>query len=192
MLEDRRELPRHWPSWCVCFIWLILEARIELNIMIFFGFLEELKLRKIASEIFWPLKTPNYLHALTNFWPVKVHVKSLGWNTTHPQVWRNVQIKKLGSISILLTKSVLDMDMKLISCSPDQTTNFDFRIYDFLSPICMTSYLSALEIWVFLNQLYFKLEKKIKFWYKYQFQLENVKNQAQIDKGCLIMAKTIY
>ena len=123
---------------CVCFIWLILEARVELNIKFFVGFLEELDLRKIAYEIFWPLQTPNYLHALTNFWPVKVHVKSLGWKTTHPQVWRNVPIKKLGSILILLTKSVLDMDMKLISYSPDQTMNCDFRIYDFFSPISTT------------------------------------------------------
>ena len=113
---------------------------------------------------------------------MKVHVKSLGWKTTHPQVWRNVQIKKLGSILILLTKSVLDMDMKLISCLPDQTTNFDFRIYDFFLPISTTSHLSALEIWVFLNQLYFKHGKK-KFGCKYQFQLENVKNQVQIDEG---------
>ena len=119
---------------CVCFIRLILEARVELNIV---GFLEELKLRKIASEIFWPLKTPNYLLALTNFWPVKVHVKSLGWKNTYPQVWRNVQIKKLGSILILLTKSVLDMDMKLISCSPESDNEFRF-----------------LNLWFFFTNLY--------------------------------------
>ena len=145
--------------------------------------MEELKLRKIAPEIFWPLKTPNYLHALTDFWPVKVHVKSLGWKSTHLKVWRNVQIKKLGSILILLTKSVLDMEMKLISCLPDQTTNFEFQIYDFF----FTNQYDLLFICTwnlsFSKSALFQTWKKIKFWCKHQFQLENVKNQAQIYKG---------
>ena len=43
-----------------------------------------------------------------------------------------------------------------------------------------------------LSALFQTWEKKIKFWCKYQFQLGNVKNQAQIDNGCLLMAKTIW
>ena len=58
---------------------------------------------------------------------------------------------------------------------------FRFSNLWFFSPISTTSHLSALEILVFLNQLYFKLEKK-KFGCKYQFQLDNDKNQAQIHK----------
>ena len=144
--------------------------------------MEELKVGKIASEIFWPLKTPNYLHVLTNFWPVKVHVKSLGWKNTYPQVWRNVQIKKLGSILILLTKSVLDMDMKLISCSPESDNEFRFlnlwffftNLYDLLL-ICTWS-LS------FSKPALFQTWKK-KVWLQISMSTWECKNQAQIDKG---------